>query len=342
MITFDSKQLVNKFLSELPERSQDVLMQRYGLGNNTKKLTLENIGQKYNITRERVRQIENHSIKNIISSPVFETADVHFSELSELIDSIGGVASENYLLNHIAEDLSTQNDIYFLLTVGKPFYKEKGDNEFETRWHINKELERDVIEALKKVHTNFKEDVLISEKDLLNLTLKEIQKLKRKLSIDEEKIKRYLKISRLIDKNPFDEWGLVSSNNIKVRGIRSHAYLVVRQNGSPMHFKEVAEAIEKYFGKKVHTATCHNELIKDNRFVLVGRGLYALSEWGYSQGIVKDVIREILRKAGPMKKEDIIEQVLKERYVKENTVAVNLQNSNFFKKNSDGTYYLVA
>ncbi|MFH0846151.1 MAG: sigma factor-like helix-turn-helix DNA-binding protein [Patescibacteria group bacterium] len=341
MITFDSKQLVKKFLSELPERSRDVLIQRYGLGDSIEKHTLENIGQKYNITRERVRQIENHSIKNIINSPVFEEAGVYFVELQDLINSLGGVSAEQHLLEYLAKDPSTQNDLYFLLTIGKPFYKEKGDNEFQTRWYIDKNLETDVINALRKVHANFKEDLLIPEKDLLSLALKEIQKQKRKIEVDEERVKRYLKLSRLIDKNPFDEWGLVSSNNIKIRGIRSHAYLVVRQNGSPMHFTEVAEGIQKHFGKKVHTATCHNELIKDSRFVLVGRGLYALSEWGYSQGIVKDVIREILRKAGPMKKEAIVEQVLKERYVKENTVVVNLQNPNFFIKNSDGTYSLV-
>ena len=52
-----------------------------------------------------------------------------------------------------------------------------------------------------------------------------------------------------------------------------------------MHFKEVAEAISKTFGKKTHYATCHNELIKDSRFVLVGRGMYALAEWGYQAGI---------------------------------------------------------
>ncbi len=85
-------------------------------------------------------------------------------------------------------------------------------------------------------------------------------------------------------------------------------------------------------------ATTHNELIKDPRFVLVGRGLYALSEWGYMSGVVKDVIRGIIEKNGPMTKEEIISKVLKERYVKENTILVNLQNPKFFKKSKDGKY----
>jgi hypothetical protein len=100
----------------------------------------------------------------------------------------------------------------------------------------------------------------------------------------------------------------------------------------------VAKSIEKLFGKKAHVATTHNELIKDPRFVLVGRGLYALAEWGYMSGVVKDVIRKVLENNGPLTREQVIAKVLKERYVKENTIIVNLQNPKFFKKNKEGQY----
>ena len=108
-----------------------------------------------------------------------------------------------------------------------------------------------------------------------------------------------------------------------------------------MHFKEVADAIQNLFSRKAHVATTHNELIKDKRFVLVGRGLYALSEWGYSAGVVKDVLREILSTHGPLTREEIIDKVRKERYVKDNTIIVNLQDSSLFKKLPDGNYILV-
>ena len=105
-----------------------------------------------------------------------------------------------------------------------------------------------------------------------------------------------------------------------------------------MHFTEVAKKISETFGKKAHVATCHNELIKDDRFVLVGRGLYVLSEWGYTGGVVKDVIHHVLEKSGPLTKQDIVDKVMKERYVKENTILVNLQNAKYFKKDKDGKY----
>jgi DNA-directed RNA polymerase delta subunit len=107
-----------------------------------------------------------------------------------------------------------------------------------------------------------------------------------------------------------------------------------------MHFREVAEQIESLFGKSAHIATCHNELIKDNRFVLVGRGLYALTEWGYTAGVVKDVLQEIIKKHGPLTREEIIDKVRKERYVKDNTIIVNLQDTNIFKKLPTGAYAL--
>ena len=105
-----------------------------------------------------------------------------------------------------------------------------------------------------------------------------------------------------------------------------------------MHFSSVAKAISTLFSKKAHIATTHNELIKDPRFVLVGRGLYALTEWGYKPGVVRDVIREVIALEGPLKKDDIIRQVKKARFVKDNTILVNLNDSRYFKRLKDGRY----
>lgn len=341
MITFSSKDLVQKFLEELPERSQDVLTKRYGLKDPNDKKTLEAIGKKYNITRERVRQIENHSLKNITKSISFQNAENYFKELLGALDYLGGVISEKELLKAFSKDPLEQNQLHFLFVIGSPFYKEKANNEFEDRWYADKKLAEEVLVVLRKIHNLFEGDMLLSEDELLEALRKEAKKIKARKNFEDEQLRKWLSFSKVIDKNPFGEWGLVTSQNIKIRGIRSYAYLVVRQNGSPMHFREVAKKIEEYFGKKVHTATCHNELIKDERFVLVGRGMYALAEWGYSQGVVKDVVLNILKENERMTKEEIIDRVLKERYVKENTVLVNLQNANFFKKNQDGTYSLI-
>jgi DNA-directed RNA polymerase delta subunit len=91
--------------------------------------------------------------------------------------------------------------------------------------------------------------------------------------------------------------------------------------------------------KETHIATIHNELIKDSRFVLVGRGIYALEEWGYGIGTVKDVILKILKESkNPLKKQEVLKKVSKQRIVKDNTIFLNLQNQKYFSKDSKGRY----
>jgi hypothetical protein len=191
--------------------------------------------------------------------------------------------------------------------------------------------------SLRRLYSKLSDDELVSEGDIINSFLEEVKDINEKYKNDEV-IKRWLSVSHKIGKNPLGEWGRTSSSNVNAKGMRDYAFLVIRKHGSPIHFKEVAKAITLYFDKKAHVATTHNELIKDSRFVLVGRGLYALSEWGYMSGVVKDVIKKILDKEGPLSKDKIIEKVLKERYVKENTILVNLQNPKYFKRDRDNRY----
>jgi hypothetical protein len=336
-LNFKPKAVTKHILSTLSKRGQDVIVSRYGLGAKTSKMTLDAIGKKYGITRERVRQIENHSLQAIRKSKEYKDEFEAFNELREVILEMGGVIAEKDLLKHLAKDASTQNHINFLLVVGDNFNRSKEDSEFKHRWNVDPELAKKIEIALSKLYSKLSDDELVLEGDLVDNFLMEVKDLNDKYK-NEEVIKRWLAISHKIDKNPLGEWGKSSSPNVNAKGMRDYAFLVIRKHGSPIHFKEVAKAIGQYFDKKAHVATTHNELIKDDRFVLVGRGLYALREWGYMSGVVKDVIKKILAKEGPLTKEEIIDKVLKERYVKENTIMVNLQNTKFFKKGKDGRY----
>ena len=339
-LSFKPKEITRRLLSILTKRAQDVLTNRYGLGPKATKLTLDAIGKRYNITRERVRQIENHSLAAIRKSKAYKDNEPVFTELKELVLNLGGLVSEKDLLGYLGNDVNIQNHFHFLFVVGEEFKREKEDEEFKHRWHVDPELSNKIKEALRKLYSKLSDDELIVEGDLIRSFLEEVKDLNEKYKNDEV-VKRWLSISLKIGKNPLGEWGRSSSSNINAKGMRDYAFLVIRKHGSPIHFKEVAKAITYYFNKKAHVATTHNELIKDPRFVLVGRGLYALSEWGYISGVVKDVIHKILKKEGPLPKEKIIEKVLKERYVKENTILVNLQNTKYFKKDRDNRYHNV-
>lgn len=340
-ITFKPKQVTKKLLSVLPDRARDVLEKRYGLGTGSAATqTLEAIGQLYGITRERVRQIENYGIQSIQKSEVYAEFEPVFAELQTSIDTLGGVVAEHELLTALSADKSTANHLYFLLVLGTPFSRNKENNQFHHRWYVKQELADSVEKALQGVYESLSEDSLVSEGEIIALFLEKLVKVDQQYR-EEQYVKRWLALSKNIAQNPLGEWGVATSPNVRAKGIRDFAYLAVKRHGSPMHFREVAEAISELFSRKAHVATCHNELIKDERFVLVGRGLYALTEWGYSAGVVKDVLRDILRQNGPMTREEIIDRVRKERYVKDNTIVVNLQDAALFTRLPNGQYSVI-
>lgn len=315
-------------------------MNRFGLNTEIEKKTLEEIGKKYNITRERVRQIEDAALVAIKKSDAYRAEQAVFDELKQLIVKLGSIVAEHELLPYISKDKATQNHINFFLTLGGAFKKHREDDHFHTRFSVDDEVVEKVHGSLKKLYTSLNDEDLVPETEMVKKFFDHMKDVSEQYR-DAEIAKRWLSMSKTISKNPLGEWGKATSPNIRTRGVKDYAYLVMRRHGSPMHFKEVSDSISKTFNKKIHYATCHNELIKDPRFVLVGRGMYALSEWGYKAGIAREVITEILKREGPLSKEDVIKKVNKERYFKNNTILVNLANPKYFKKNKVGLYIVV-
>ncbi len=336
-MSFKPKQVTKKILSPLQDRSLDIVKSRFGLGGDSERKTLEAIGEKYGITRERVRQIEQVALGVIKKSDDYKNETASWSELKSIIAELGGLVAEQELLESISKDKEIQNHVHFYLVLGDEFTKHREDDEFISRWSVDHELSGKVHGSLKKLYSKLSEDEIVSESEMVTRFISELQEINIELT-GEEMARRWLGLSKSISKNPLGEWGKTNASGVKARGIKDYAYLMMRKHGSPMHFREVAKAITDTFMKKCHTATCHNELIKDKRFVLVGRGMYALSEWGYKPGVVRDVIKEILKREGALTKEEVVEKVLKERYLKKNTILVNLQNPKYFKKNKDKKY----
>jgi hypothetical protein len=340
-ISFKPKQVTKRITSHLQDRASDVIMSRFGLTPDAAKKTLEEIGKKYNITRERVRQIEDAALSSIKKSEAYKKEQAVFEEIKQLIISLGSVISEYEFLQHISKDESTQNHINFYLELGDAFKKHREDNHFKTRWSVDDDMAAKVHDSLKKLYASLKDEDLVPEAEMIKKFFDQMKDIAEQYK-NEEIAKRWLAMSKTIAKNPLGEWGKASSPNIRTRGVKDYAFLVMRRHGSPMHFREVADSITKTFGRKTHYATCHNELIKDPRFVLVGRGMYALAEWGYKPGIAREVIRDILKREGPLTKDGVVERVMKERYFKKNTILVNLVNPKYFKKNKSGLYSVAS
>jgi len=335
-LSFSPKSISKDLLTGLPDRSRHVLTSRFGLSPKGDKRTLDAIGQEYGITRERVRQIENHALHTVRESSRYREQIAVLEDLKRQIHALGGVLAEDTILDELARNEAERNHLVFLLTLGHPFDERRESNDFQTRWHIDEQTAEAVESALKSLYDSLELDTLVTEEEFLQLFSKNLKAVGVK-NKPAEILNRWLSISKQVGKNPLGEWGRMDSPHVRIKNTRDFAYLTIKRHGSPMHFTEVAKGIEKLFKRKTHPATTHNELIKDKRFVLVGRGLYALKEWGYQPGIVRDVIESVIEREGPLSREDIIERVKRERYVKDATIAVNLQ-SGIFKRLPDGRY----
>jgi hypothetical protein len=334
-VSFDSAAVVKKLLAEVPERAREVLTLRFGLESEERE-TLEAIGERWGITRERVRQIEASGIEAVRAGKAFKAAEGAFEELRSALEKMGGIVVEEHLLEHLAKDEKARNRFRFLLVVGSAFFRERETDEFYARWHVDHKTAEKVHKALSSLYGSLKDDEVLPESHLFDRFLSELKDVNDAYR-DEEVLKRWLSLSKTISANPLSEWGRAHAPAIRTKGIRDYAYLVIKKKGAPMHFKEVAGAITEMFSKKAHVATTHNELMKDERFVLVGRGLYALAEWGYTPGVVRDVIRDILAKK-PLSRDEVLKEVKKVRYVKDNTILVNLNDPRYFKRQKNGTY----
>lgn len=338
--SFDSASLVKRLLAAAPERAREVLTRRFGLGTTSTRETLEAIGDHAGITRERVRQIEAAGLDAVRASKAFKEAKAAFEELAAYVESLGAIVPEDTLLATLGKDEKSRNRFRFFLMLDSAFYRERETSEFLARWHVDKATAKLIHEALSRLYASLSDDEVVPEGELLDRFLDELKDVNEAYK-NEEVLKRWLSLSKHIGNNPLAEWGRVSTPGIRIKGIRDYAYLAVKRHGAPMHFSDVAKTIGALFSKKAHVATTHNELIKDARFVLVGRGLYALTEWGYKPGVVREVIREALKQSGPLKKEEIINQVKRARFVKDNTILVNLNDSRYFKRQKDGRYVAV-
>lgn len=319
-----------------PKRSKDIITMRYGLGKEEPK-TLEEIGNFYKITRERVRQVIREALAKVRKGKNSDPALKIKQKLEFTIRENNGIIKEKDILDRLGgEDGRERGSIEFFLDCFDEIARKEIKGEMEKSLTLSdfdfaswRTAKNNALDILKETGSPIAIQKLLGE-------LAEKEK-----NIDEQKATNYLSISKEIKQNAFGKWGLAQWPEISPKKIRDKARLILKEEGKPLHFKDIASFIDKKgLGKKnktAHPQTVHNELIRDNQFVLVGRGIYALSEWGYKKGTVKDVVEEILKKSSkPLDKEEILGKVLKIRQVKESTVIINLNN--FFVKTSKGKY----
>jgi hypothetical protein len=374
---FNVVEAVVALLEQLNKREQDVLKRRFGLLGEAPE-TLESIGQRHKLTRERIRQIESGGVNKIKKSTELEARLGRLRQLvAQLAEEHGGLMSKNYLftvLNALAPQggEAVNHEPYFEFVLSRLFndhFDEVNNSRYfnsfyKLKYQSLEHLEAAAAELIAEVK-NLKK--LMDTAELIELVkqLKAYQANQAKFTAPNNfEVKEILSsavndyndtindnrvVYALLDamsdiaRNKYGHWGHRDWREISPKTINDKIYLVLKQHGQPMYYGDIAANIAQmsFDGKKVNTATTHNELILDDKYVLVGRGLYGLKEWGYKAGTVADVIADILKEAAePLTKEEITERVLAQRLVKQTTVNLALMNKNRFERTREGKYKL--
>ncbi len=333
--------IINELVSRLEPRQKQIISGRFGLEDGEKQ-TLASLGDRYNITRERVRQIETEALKNLrIDSAREKLESIVKKEIFNHLDSLGGLRKDDIFLYEIKSILKDEGMHHWHLRflsemIGEPYYYEP-DEEFHFFWYRDK----DSAKKVKKFFSEFERSIRNKREELVVHGKFEeyFKQIITRYGITESIGINYLSVSKKFSVSPFGDFGLSEWEEINPKTIRDRAYLVLKKQSVPMHFRGVADSINAIVGgedKRALPQTVHNELIKDPRIVLVGRGIYALKDGGYAPGSTKDLIRAILKENGPLHPKEIVDLVKRQRILKDNTILLSIQNKKHFKKLPDG------
>ncbi len=336
-------EIVMETIQKLPNsRMQDVLLKRFGL-NDTSAKTLEAIGREMGVTRERIRQIENEALKRIIRDKYIKEMQELTGRLYNLLVDYQGIASEARILNEFSHKKLKEADkkaLVLALKLDDNFYFLNKPLEYERAWYL-KDARIELVQKLKDwlIKKLKQEKNPISHREILDILNNNLEFKK----IPNPILYTYIDIPKAIQQDIFGNWGMYNWPEIKPRGVRDKIYLALEKVGHPLHFSEIAKEVNKLKidDKIARTSTIHNELIKDPRFVLIGRGIYALKKWEYQPGTVTDILINILKKSGkPMDEDFLVKETLKQRQVKPATIILNLHRADIFDRDGEDFYSL--
>jgi DNA-binding phage protein len=333
-----TEQVVTDVLATIDrEREREIVARRFGLFDRRE--TLEQIGEMLGITRERVRQLEKSVVTRLKTAAeagnLPHIADFQ-ARIVELLQTSGDVSRVSEVTAALTGDGNREEQarVAFLAQLCPDITVITEDDNFYYSVGIKKTFdEKGLKAAVSKLIDAIKK---LGEP-------KSTSDVAKAAGIADEKQAAALASTSKQLATLNGRWGLVKWPMVNPKNIRDKIYVILSENGRHMHFNEIAEAIKdsSFKRKDVTTQAIHNELIKDKRFVLIGRGIYALKEWGYEKGTVADIITQVLQEAGePLHRDEIVKRVLKSRFVKETTILLNLQGKPQFKRVAKATYTL--
>ena len=338
---FQIKEQINKALQALSKQQREVIILRFGL-DGKKKRVLQEIADEHMLTRERIRQIQKKAIEQLQTDVCVKELAAAANHVNEALRTCGGVADEEAIcLACDAGDKTEQNYIHLLLVVSGNFYLSPETNDIQKYWYAEEKSKKAIDTVLFAMHKKFEQEGnnLMNE-DNLNKIYDEIAAPYKGLVPD---CIPAVKLSRRLGANPLGEWGIKEHPEIALSGLSGYIRSVLRDAGKPLHFREIAKRVGQLKeDTDCNVYSCHNELVRQDDFILVGRGLYALNGMGYRPGTIADIIKVGIKENGPMTRDEVINFVNGERHVKTQSIVLTLGKKNLFAKDAENKYFLVV
>ena len=334
------KKLVDKALESLTDQQRRVLVLRYGLDGKGKR-TLQEIADEYSLTRERIRQVQNMAISALGKDACAGLLASAMTYLEDMLRKCGGVTSVDALCASCEFATKVEhNYIHLLLMVGNSFSVSDATDAVAQYWYADEKHKGAIDATLDRVYKDVENrgEVLLTDDDMRQLFDALGAEHKEHLPMYSDAMRLSLKVKQ----NPLGEWGLASHPEVALNGLAGYIRLVLRDAGEPLHFNKVADRISGLRGKKCHRGSCHNELVRRDEFILVGRGLYALDSMGYRPGTIADIIAAGIKEFGPMTQKEVIEYVSRERHVKTQSIVLTLGKKGMFTRDEQSRYCLAV
>ena len=333
--------LIEHLMIVLSDKEKFIIQNRFALMNK-ERMTLEQIGKHFGVTRERIRQIEKSALRKLERNAQNTNLRILTEFAKALLEKQGGVVQNKHfknLLMQILPNITEQEiqDLHLALILDADIHFESNTLKYAPYWRISSFDQKgikEVASAALKILKNKKQVISIPK-----LTQKINDSLKSEFSESAvENILRVVKECKFIENGV----GLYAWRHIHPRTLRDKIFYVFRREKKPLHFQKISSYIKEsnFDSKNVNTQAVHNELIRNQNFILIGRGIYALAEWGFKTGTVADVIEDILSDGTPRSREEITKAVLDKRHVKTITIYLNLKNKSQFVRVGRDKYTL--
>lgn len=337
------KEILERSLKNLTPREQDIVLRKSGILGN--KETLNSLSKKYNLSRERIRQIQNQSLKKIYSylKNDFNTPQIkNILERSKDFFSPLGIKKESFFLTKIKNEFNFEDEevriFKFFLEVLGIFIYQPENNFFYSFYAKEKNdylLAKNLLEKLytylyQNSHKHY------SEEELIAIVQSKIIKNYFNHYLDKEHVLELVRILKIAARNPFNFWGSRLNKLISPKSLGHKIFLILKQTNQPLHFSLIHQKLEEIkkledelmpspWKKDYNIESIKNELIRNKDFVLVGRGVYALREWGLIDGPAKWLMFKFLQERKRVTREELWKFISQHRNIKKSSFYVYLR-----------------